>query len=173
MYKATFGLETQGVRTLPCKVIVITDRISNGCIITILVFRKKKPCLMSITTNSQCIFVDFAKMPTMVMGKRDQWLSCNHLYYVFKYLGKADYAINKFIHLSIFRYNKIYEYMNMKKYKISLIFNNILLEKKYSSLLTCHRSLLTTHMLASLMLIGNLLGCTHGWLVCRVGGDCA
>ena len=43
----------------------------------------------------------------MVVGKRGHWMPCKQLYYVFMYLCKVDYAIDKFIHTSAFSYNEV------------------------------------------------------------------
>ena len=43
----------------------------------------------------------------MPMGKKGQWVSCKHLYYVFRYLCKVDYAIDKIIHAPTFNCNEV------------------------------------------------------------------
>lgn len=43
----------------------------------------------------------------MAVGKRGQWVSYKHLYYVLRYLCKVDYAIGKFIHARTFSYNEV------------------------------------------------------------------
>lgn len=42
----------------------------------------------------------------MAMRKRGQWVCYKHLYYVFRYLDKVHYTINKFIHAPTFSYNE-------------------------------------------------------------------
>ena len=76
-----------------------------GCIITIG-SKEEKTCLVSIGDIMQCTCLDFAKILSFEVGKRGQWVSCKHLYYVFKYLCKVDYATDKFFHVLTFSYNE-------------------------------------------------------------------
>ena len=80
--------------------------LGNGCIITI-VFREEKTNLVPIADIPQCNCPDFAKMLSLAVGKKGQWVSCKHLYYVFRYLCKVDYATDKFIHAPTFSYNEV------------------------------------------------------------------
>lgn len=73
-----------------------------GYIITI-VFREERTYFLSIT----CTCHDFAKMSSMAVGKRGQWVSCKKLYYVFECLCKVNYATDKFIYTLAFNYNKV------------------------------------------------------------------
>ncbi len=71
-----------------------------GCIISI-VFKEEKTYLVSIADIPQCTCPDFAKMLSLAVGKRGQWVSCKHLYYVFRYLCKVDYAVGTRKHQKI------------------------------------------------------------------------
>ena len=60
---------------------------------------------MSIVDISYCGCANFIRMPSLAMGKRGQWVSCKHLYYVFIYIFvKVE---KKFIHTPTFNYNKV------------------------------------------------------------------
>ena len=74
-----------------------------GCIITI-VSKEEKTHLVSIAYIPQCTCPDFVKILALAVGKKGQWVSCKHLYYVFKYLCKVDCATDKFIHAPTFSY---------------------------------------------------------------------
>ena len=80
--------------------------LGYGCIITI-VSKDDKTYLVSIANIPQCTYPNFAKMLSLAVGKRGQWVSCKHLYYVFRYLCKVDYATDKFIHAPTFSYNEV------------------------------------------------------------------
>ena len=80
----------------------------NGCIITIL-----SRCGEDIADILQCTCSDFAKMSSLVVGKKGQWVSCEHLYYVFMYLCKIDYATNKFIHAATFSYTELMQLLEL------------------------------------------------------------
>lgn len=43
----------------------------------------------------------------MAVGDMCQWVSCKHLYYIFKYLYNVAYATNKFIHAPTYSYNEV------------------------------------------------------------------
>lgn len=43
----------------------------------------------------------------MALGKRSQWVSYKHLYYMFRHLCKVDFATNNFIHAPAFSYNEV------------------------------------------------------------------
>lgn len=60
-----------------------------GCIVNI-VSKEERNYLVLIANNPQCIYLDFARMSSMRVGKRVQWVCCKHLYYVFRYLCKVD-----------------------------------------------------------------------------------
>ena len=61
----------------------------SGCIVSIL--SEEKAYLMSIADIPHCTCLDFAKMLSMAMEK-GRWVTYKHLYYVFMYLCKVDYA---------------------------------------------------------------------------------
>ena len=43
----------------------------------------------------------------MALGKKGKWVSCKHLYYVFKFLYKVDYDNDKFIYAPTYTYNEV------------------------------------------------------------------
>jgi hypothetical protein len=72
-----------------------------------IVSKEEKTYLVSIADFPQCTCPDFAKMLSLGVGKKGQWISCKHLYYVFRYLCKVDYTTDKFIHAPTFSYNEV------------------------------------------------------------------
>ena len=46
-------------------------------------------------------------MLSLAVGKKGQWVLCKHLYYMFKYLYKDDYANDKYIHAWTYNYNEV------------------------------------------------------------------
>lgn len=60
-----------------------------------------------IANIPRCNCPHFTRMSSLVGGKRGQWVSCKHMYYMFKYLCKVEYALDKFIHAPTFNYNKV------------------------------------------------------------------
>lgn len=77
-----------------------------GGIITIA-SKVEKQYLVAIVDNPQCSCSNFTRFSSLTVGKRGQWVSCKHLYYVFKYLCKVDETTDKFIHTPTFNYNEI------------------------------------------------------------------
>ena len=86
--------------------VTATPSIEFGCIITI-VSKEERAYLVSIAYNPQCTCPDFAKMASMAMGKRGKRISYKHLYYVFRYLCKVDYATDKFIYTPTYNYCEV------------------------------------------------------------------
>lgn len=80
--------------------------LGYSCIITI-VPKEGENLPHGIANIPQCTWPNFAKMLSLALGKRGQWVSFKHLYCVFKYLCKVDYGTNKFIHTPTFNYNEV------------------------------------------------------------------
>ena len=76
------------------------------CIISI-VSKEEKTYLVSMVDISQWSCPNFAKMLSLAVGKRVHWVPCKHLYYLFRYLCKIDYATDKLIHAPTFSYNEV------------------------------------------------------------------
>ena len=93
------------------------------CIITI-VAKEENPYLMSIVDIPECSCDNFARMLYLAMRKRGQWISCKHLYYVFGYICKIDYAIDGLIHPPTFRFNEVM-HLQMLKMILHLTMNTI------------------------------------------------
>ena len=72
-----------------------------------LISKEEKTYLVFIADNPHHTCPNFVEMISMVVGKRGHWMPCKQLYYVFMYLCKVDYAIDKFIHTSAFSYNEV------------------------------------------------------------------
>ena len=87
-------------------VVTVITHHGYGCVITI-VSKEEKTYLISNVYTLQCAYLDFAKMYSVAMGNRGQWVSCKHLYYVFRYFRKVDYITNMFNHATTFNYNKV------------------------------------------------------------------
>jgi hypothetical protein len=54
-----------------------------------------------------CTCSDFTKMSSQSLGKKDKWVYCKHLYYMFRFLYKVHYDSNKFIHAPMYSYNEV------------------------------------------------------------------
>jgi hypothetical protein len=84
----------------------LPSHLRYGCIVTIF-FKEEKTYLVSISDNPHHTDSNFVEMISMVVVKRGHWMPCKQLYYVFMYLCKVDYAIDKFVHASTLRYNEV------------------------------------------------------------------
>lgn len=62
-------------------------------------------------------------------GKEGEWMLYLHVHYVFKFLCKADYATNMFIHAPTFSYNKV-----KSLGKVAIVVPTILLMKWFDKL---------------------------------------
>lgn len=83
--------------------------LEYGWIITIG-SKEEKTYLVSCP---ECTCLDFAKISSMAGGRFGQWVSCKHLYYIFKFFYKVDYVIDKFIHAPKFNYNEVVHLLNL------------------------------------------------------------
>lgn len=54
-----------------------------------------------------CTYLDFTKMSTHGLGKRMEWVYYKYPNYEFRFMCKADYDIDKFIHAPTFTYNEV------------------------------------------------------------------
>lgn len=66
-------------------------------------------------------------MSSGALGKREKWVYCEHLYYVFQFLCKVDYENNKFIHAPTYAYNKV-----MRLFELASV-----VEHKYDGSIMC------------------------------------
>ena len=74
--------------------VIVVPHLGCGVGITI-VNDKDKAYLVSVTTFSQCTCEDFVGMSSKAASRK--WVPSKHLYYVFEYLCKMNYEIDKFI----------------------------------------------------------------------------
>lgn len=75
--------------------------------ILMIASKDEKQYLVSIVDIPQCSCSNFTRMSSLAMGKRGQWVLCKHLYYLFRYVCKADETTDKFIHAPTFNYNEV------------------------------------------------------------------
>ena len=62
---------------------------------------------VTIGDMPHCTCPDFIKMSSQSLGKKNKWVYCKHVYYVFRILCKVDYNSDKFIHASTYSYNEV------------------------------------------------------------------
>jgi hypothetical protein len=54
-----------------------------------------------------CTCPDFTKMSSQALGKKKKLMYCKQLHYLFRFLSKADYEIDMFIHAPTYMYNEV------------------------------------------------------------------
>ena len=60
-----------------------------------------------ISAFPTCTCPDFKAMETAALGKHRKWVPCKHLYYIFRFLCKMDYATHSLMHAPTFSYNEV------------------------------------------------------------------
>jgi hypothetical protein len=80
-----------------------------GCIVT---FDSGAPSkveqyLITIGSFPECSCEYFKDMATKSLGKRGQWTSCKHLYFVFTVIGSLNSDRDPFIHAPSFSFNEV------------------------------------------------------------------
>jgi hypothetical protein len=91
-----------------CKVTMIPHP-GYGCIVTLNSGAppKVQQYLITIGTFPGCSCEYFIDMATKFLGKRGQWASCKHLYFVFTIIGSLYSERNAFIHALSFSFNEV------------------------------------------------------------------
>jgi hypothetical protein len=80
-----------------------------GCIITLDfgVPPKVQQYMITIGSFPECSYEYFKDMATKSLGKRGQWASCKHLYFVFTVIGSLNSDRDPFIHAPSFSFNEV------------------------------------------------------------------
>jgi hypothetical protein len=60
-----------------------------------------------------CTCPDFMKMSSHALRKKGKWVYSKHLYYVFRFLCKVDYEIDKFIHAPTYTFNEVMQRLKL------------------------------------------------------------
>jgi hypothetical protein len=91
-----------------CKVTMIPHP-GFGCIVTLDSGAppKVEQYLITIGSFPECSCEHFKDMATKSLGKRGQWASCKHLYFVFTVIGSLNSDRNPFIHAPSFSFNEV------------------------------------------------------------------
>jgi hypothetical protein len=80
-----------------------------GCIVTLdsRAPPKVKQYLITIGTFPECSCEFFKDMATKSLGRRWEWASCKHLYFVFTVIGSLKSERDAFIHAPTFSFNEV------------------------------------------------------------------
>jgi hypothetical protein len=89
--------------------ITLILRPGFGCIITLDLgtLPKIQQYMITIGSFPNCSSSYFKEMETKALGKRGQWTSCKHLYFVFIVICSLDSEVDTFIHASSFSFNEV------------------------------------------------------------------
>ena len=71
------------------------------------IYPKQKTYLVSLCDFLSCTCEDFVTMSSGALGKRKAWVNCKHLYYVYRFLCKANSEDDKFIHAPSLSFDEI------------------------------------------------------------------
>jgi hypothetical protein len=89
--------------------VILIPHPRYGCNVTLDsgVPPKVQQYLITIGTFPECSCEYFKDMATKSLGKRGQWASCKHLYFVFTVIGSLNSERNAFIHAPSFSFNEV------------------------------------------------------------------
>ena len=85
-------------------------------VLIIIVSKEDIAYCVTITDMPHGTCPDFTKISSQSLGKKMKWMYCKHLYYVFRFLCKADYGNDKFIHTPSFVFNRMFD--NFSKWHV-------------------------------------------------------
>jgi hypothetical protein len=80
-----------------------------GCTITLQSKSEPQPPIYQVTVNSlpECNCAYFLDMISKFRRKRNSYLNCKHLYYIFVKVSNLDADVNSFIHAPTFSFNEV------------------------------------------------------------------
>ena len=80
-----------------------------GCIITLQSKSGPQPPIYQVTVSSllECNCAFFLDMISKFGRKRNSYMNCKHLYYIFVKISNLDADVNSFIHASTFSFNEV------------------------------------------------------------------
>ena len=62
---------------------------------------------VTVSSHPECTWAAFKDMIIKFRSKRNSYLNCKHLYYIFFKVSNFDPKINMFIHAPTFSFNKV------------------------------------------------------------------
>jgi hypothetical protein len=80
-----------------------------GCIITLQSKSEPQPPIYQVTVSSlqECNYAYFLDMISKFGRKRNSYMNCKHLYYIFIKVSNLDADVNLFIHAPTFSFNEV------------------------------------------------------------------
>ena len=80
-----------------------------GCIITLQSKSEPQPPIYQVTVSSlpKCNCAYFLDMISKFGRKRNSYMNCKHLYYIFVKVSNLDAEVNLFIHAPTFSFNEV------------------------------------------------------------------
>ena len=71
------------------------------------IYPTQKTYQISLCDFPACTCDDFVTMSTGALGKRKPWVNCKHMYYVYRFLCRANTEDDKYIHAPSLSFNEI------------------------------------------------------------------
>jgi hypothetical protein len=89
--------------------VVVIPYPGYGRVITLIsgIFPNQKVYRITISDFPACTCEDFITMSTAALGSRKSWVNCKHLYYVFRFICKANLENDKYIHAPSLSFDEV------------------------------------------------------------------
>lgn len=89
--------------------VVIIPYLGYGRVLTLIsgIFPNQKVYRITISDFPACTCEDFITMSTAALGSRKSWVNCKHLYYVFRFICKANLENDKYIHAPSLSFDEV------------------------------------------------------------------
>jgi hypothetical protein len=71
------------------------------------IYPKQKTYIVALCDFPSCTCEDFVTMSSGALGKRKAWVNCKHLYYVYRFLCKANSMDDKYIHAPSLSFDEV------------------------------------------------------------------
>jgi hypothetical protein len=62
---------------------------------------------ITLSNYPECTCLDFKTMAVASIGKRGQYMNCKHLYYIYRFICKADVQKDSFVHAPSLSFNEV------------------------------------------------------------------